>query len=68
MQVILKFGLKFLHPLDRNWIDITVLHRPHHGNLFLHWDRVVLLLLKQLDEDLESQLKAALEEFKATWR
>jgi len=23
---------------------------------------------KQLDEDLESQLKAALEEFKATWR
>src|SRR4029077_18261996 len=52
LQVILEFSLKFLYPFDRHKIDIAILHRPHHGDLFLDRDRIVLFLLKKLDNPL----------------
>jgi len=52
LQPILQFELIFFHAIDRHRIDIPILHRPHDRNLLFNWNRVVLLLLEQLDNPL----------------
>src|SRR5215470_5987268 len=52
LQPILKFELVLLHALDRNSIAVAILHRPHDRHLLFHWNRVVLFLLKKLDNAL----------------
>ena len=44
--------MKFFDPIDRHRIDISILHCPHHRDLFFNRDRVVLLLLEQFDDPL----------------
>ena len=52
LQVILKLQLVFFDPLDRNSVEVAVLHRPHHSHLFFHRNWVVLFLFKKLDNTL----------------
>src|SRR6266498_5308407 len=64
LQIILKLDLKFLYALDRHGIDVSVLHRPHHCDLFFNRVWVVLFLLKKLDNSLssiESRLSCGIE-------
>ena len=64
LQPILQLHLKLFHPLDWHGVEVSVLHRPHDGNLLFDRDRVVLLLLEQLDDALaalESRLGAGIQ-------
>ena len=44
--------MKFFYALNWNWIEKSILHRPKNGNLLLDRNRIVLKLLKQLDDAL----------------
>src|SRR5207253_1729515 len=35
-----------------DWIDISILHGPHDGDLLFDWDRIVHFLLEKLDNSL----------------
>src|SRR5205823_14145440 len=64
LQPILELQLKFFHAIHRHVVDVTVLHRPHDRDLFFDRDRVVLLLLEQLDDALpalESRFRRRVE-------
>src|SRR4029077_9160521 len=52
LQIILQLALEFFYAVDRNRIEISVLHGPHYRDLFLDRDWIVLFLLKKLDNAL----------------
>src|SRR5262249_36128616 len=52
LQVILKLELVLFDPLDRNSIEVSILHRPNYRHLLFHRNRVVLFLFKKLDNAL----------------
>ena len=52
LEIILQLRLKLLHPLDRDLVEVAVLHRPEDGDLLFDRNRVVLRLLEQLHDAL----------------
>src|SRR5215467_5904013 len=52
LQPILELCLVFLDALDWNRIEVSILHCPYHRDLIFDRNRVVLFLLKKLDNPL----------------